>query len=380
MQDNAVKSLKWDQVNAWRLAQHGLSSRLGRRNFIQAVTRVCGIQAQLMSAAELALWVRVDGLSPGDIQSALWQDRTLVKTWAMRGTLHLIPASELPLYVAARTYHDNRNWLGYFAYFGFTPAQYEAFMTAISEVLGDEPMTREALATALAGHIAIPEIQELIVSSNWGSPLKPAAFHGDLCFGPSQGQNVTFVNPSKWLGSWESIEPEQALQEIVRRYLRAYGPSTPEDFTRWWWGGAGLIQAKKVFKSLEAELETVDVEGLPGLALRSTFEPMQNLEPSDTIQLLPLFDAYTLGIGRDIEPLLPKAFKSRVYRPQGWISAVVLVGGYIKGVWDYKTRRGQTLVKVQLFSSPTALIKRGIEAEAERLGSFLNTQVALEYE
>jgi hypothetical protein len=77
---------------------------------------------------------------------------------------------------------------------------------------------------------------------------------------------------------------------------------------------------------------------------------------------------------------LAKAYKLQVYRPQGWISAVVLVGGAIKGVWEYKTRRGQTTVKVRLFSSPTAAIKRGIDAEAERLSAFLNTQLTLEYE
>jgi hypothetical protein len=126
MPDKAVKSLKWDQVNAWRLAQHFLSARLARADFVDAVMATGGIQAQLMSVAELALWARVDGLSPNDVQTALWQDRTLVKTWAMRGTLHLLAADELPLYAAARSYHDSRNWIGYFAYYGFDADQYES--------------------------------------------------------------------------------------------------------------------------------------------------------------------------------------------------------------------------------------------------------------
>ena len=76
-----MKSLTWDQVNAWRLAQHGLAPRVG---FMGAVQRMIGVQAQVMSAAELALWVRVDGLRPAEVQAALWQERTLVKTWAGR--------------------------------------------------------------------------------------------------------------------------------------------------------------------------------------------------------------------------------------------------------------------------------------------------------
>ena len=78
----AVKSLTWDQVTAWRLARHGLAPRVG---FQDAMRRIIGVQAQVMSAAELALWARVDGLRPADVQAALWQERSLVKTWAMRG-------------------------------------------------------------------------------------------------------------------------------------------------------------------------------------------------------------------------------------------------------------------------------------------------------
>lgn len=375
-----VKKLNWNQVNAWRLSRHCLSPRLQHQDFVKAVTRTGGIQAQVLSAAELALWARAHGLSRQDIQTALWQEHTLVKTWAMRGTLHLLSADELPLYVAARSQYDNRNWAAYFAYYSLTPAQQEAFIAAVPQVLGREPMTRQQLATAIAEHTGIPPLREVILASGWGSPLKPSAFRGDLCFGPSQGQNVTFVNPRAWIGNWQSIESELALQEIVRRYLETYGPATPEGFARWWWGGGGVATAKKVFRALGNELEEVDVEGWRANALRATLEPMQRLTLSDTVHLLPLFDAYLLGLAQDIQPLLPDAYKSQVFRPQGWISAVILVNGYIKGVWQYKTRRLQTLVKVHPFLSLTSSIKEGIEDEAERLGDFLNTDVVLAYD
>ena len=101
-----------------------LSQRLAHRNFVEAATRIGGVQAQVMSAAEMALGARGDGLAPRDVQSALWRERTLVKTWLMRGTLHLGPAVELPLYVAARAAHEASSahkaprWAKYFAHFG----------------------------------------------------------------------------------------------------------------------------------------------------------------------------------------------------------------------------------------------------------------------
>ncbi|MHB8598361.1 MAG: DNA glycosylase AlkZ-like family protein [Ktedonobacteraceae bacterium] len=131
---------------------------------------------------------------------------------------------------------------------------------------------------------------------------------------------------------------------------------------------------------MKDELEEVDVEGWRAVALRATLESMQRLEPAETIHLLPLFDAYTIGMPRDREQLLASAYKSLVFRPQGWISAAVLVNGSIQGVWQQTTRRSQTVIKVHLFCSPSALIQKGIEAEVERLSDFFKTNMFLEYE
>lgn len=375
-----MKSLKWDQVNAWRLSQHRLSNRLNGKKFLDALTYTGGVQAQVMSAAELALGVRVNGLNPEYIQSALWQDRTLIKTWAMRATLHLVSARDLPIYVAARSLDEPANWVGYFEYYGMTEVQLETYLAKAPDVLTDTPMTREQLAIALGEHTGIPELRDLMISKSWGTPLKPLAWRGYLCFGPNDGRNVTFVNPRKWIGKWQSVDPFDAMKEMVRRYLRAYGPATVEEFTHWW--GMRLTPARKLFKSMEDELETVDLEGRPVLALRDTLDEMQDSASTGTINLLPLFDAYVLGIGRgpDIEALLPLEYQRQVYRPQGWISAVVLVDGYIKGVWEYKRQSAQITVKVRMFSPPAAAVKRGIESETERLSVFWNSKIVLEYE
>lgn len=375
-----MKVLKWHQVHAWRLAQHGLSPRFSRQDFLNTVTLTGGIQAQVMSAAELAICTRVEGFCPEDVRSALFQDHTLVRTWAMRGTLHILSASELPLYVAARSTHDEaRNYSNYFAYYGITTQQQEAFLTAVPQVLGKQPMTRQQLATAIAEQTGLTHLGELLLSSSWGTPFKPSAFRGDLCFGPSQGQNATFVNPRAWVSNWQAIDPGSALQQLARRYLQTYGPATPEDFA-FWWGRMGKVPARMIFQQISDELEEVDVEGERGLALRTTFEPMQSLEAAETIHLLPLFDAYTIGMPRGIEPVLAQAYKSRVFRQQGWITAVILINGSIQGVWQHTTRRSQTVVKVILFTSPTSEIHKGIEAEVERLAGFFNKNVVVQYE
>ncbi len=371
-------SLTWKQVNAWRLAQQGLVKRAGSAELIEAIRQVGGIHTQVMSAAELAIGARVDGISPQEIQDALWNTHTVIKTWALRLALHIIPAEDFPLYIGARLNTD-LNWPEHFSHQGIPKDVLEAYLAAAPEILDGQPITRQQFAAAIDERIHSPELHQYLASSGWGMSLKPLACHGELCVGPNQGQNATYVRPSTWIGAWQPVAPEQALRELVRRYLRTYGPAKFYDFRHWWW--AGSSPAKKAFDSLADEIEEVEVEGWRGLALRATIPAMQEMEVSGLVRLLPLFDTYTIGANPTMH--LPGFLSSpelkKVYRPQGWVSAVVMVDGYIKGLWEYKTVRSTTTISVDLFASVPEIVKDGIAQEAERIGKFLNTKVLLEF-
>jgi winged helix DNA-binding protein len=100
-------SLTWKQAIAWRACRHRLVERAPRRERLGVVSALCGVHAQVMSSAELRLWARVDGPRRDDVKRALWHDRSLVKIWAMRGTLHLIPTSEYPIWQSALATYDH---------------------------------------------------------------------------------------------------------------------------------------------------------------------------------------------------------------------------------------------------------------------------------
>jgi hypothetical protein len=371
-------SLNWKQVSAWRLARHHLLERAERGRLLDVVTQIGGLHAQVMSAAELALWARVQDVTPADVREALWRERSLVKTWAMRGTLHLFAADALPTYAAALShslaeFYRKPYWS---KYFGLTVAELEAVTEGVRATLDGEGMTREQLAEVLAKRTRNPRLGELLGLS-WGMLLKPAAHCGYLCFGPNQGLKVTFVQPEKWLGSWRKVDPAQAQQEIVRRYLTAYGPATVNDFARWW--GVSAALSKQLLRSLGDEITEVDVEGRRAWALASTIKQMAALKPARAVRLLPLFDPYTVAVSPHSEHLSPAVARKRIYRPQGWISPVVLVDGRMEGIWSHEQKRGRVVVTVEMFAPPTAAVKRGIKDEAERLGAFLGAGIELNY-
>jgi hypothetical protein len=336
----AVIDLTWSQVNAFRLERHHLTHRASKQDLVKVAGDICGVQAQVMSAAELQIAVRVDA-SVEDVRNALWKEKTLVKTWLMRGTLHLIPGNDLPVYTAAmgkRWIRVNKAWL---KFFNVTEPEVWEFTDAIGTALSAKPMSREELIAVVAKGKS--ERLRDALRSGWGGMLKPAARNGKLCFGPSRGQNVTFVRPDVWIGSWHEADPQVALVDAARRYLRAYGPSTKEDFVRWWgnWPGVGVA----AWKGLEPELATVSVEGSKLQILSADLRSLASPKAGLSVQLLPNFDPYLMGHSKR-DHLFDPEHRSKVSRVAGWISPVVLADGRVLGTWSHLAANKTLRIKV----------------------------------
>jgi hypothetical protein len=285
----------------------------------------------------------------------------------MRGTLHLIPAEDLPLFTAAmstRWIRVNRPWL---KLIGLSEEALLKLVAEIGEAVDGTPRTREEIVTAVGkGHSA--RVHE-VLRSGWGGMLKPAARNGLLCFGPSRGQSVTFVRPEPWLGSWRKVDPDAALIEVARRYLRAFGPAGKLDFARWWgnWPGVGTA----AWAGLESELAHVSIEGTRAQVLASDLDVIALTPATPSVQLLPVFDPNLLGhANRD--HLYAAVHRSRVSRTAGWISAVVLVDGRVAGTWSHAVAKQNLRIKVEPFwrLAPKTLaeVRRRADSLAETLG------------
>ena len=367
-------SLTWGQVLRWRLLRQGLDAPPSEDGLAGGARRLCGVHAQILSSAELALAVRSPAVRPGDVAKGLWERRSLVRSWAMRGTLHVFGADDYPAVVAALRAGQGFND-GLLRVVGVTRDEMEAVTEAVREALDGRCLTRTELAEEIRRLTRSRRLGDLVRES-WGDFLKPAAFRGYLCAGPSRGRHTTFVRPDQWLEGWRLPEPEDPLGDVFRRYLRVYGPATRDDFARWWGTHPRVVRA--LLDRLDRELEEVDVEGHRAWMLREDVPSVAGLEPSPSVHLVPAFDVYVVSAFRQWEQVLvdPDA-KLRVYRPQGWVSPVVLVGGRIAGVWKHDARAKRVRVEVEPFRALPRSARSGLRAAAERVAEFFGAPLEL---
>jgi hypothetical protein len=318
------------QVLAWRMRRQHLTSP-GGASAVELARVLCGIQAQVPSSALQAIAVRQAAPVAGEVDRALREEKTLVRCWSVRGTLHLHAADEAARYGAAvaavRSWERPSVLRGH----GVTLAEITAIIDAIASVLPGRVLTREELTEAVLEHTGSRHLAE-VLRSGWGFALKPASWLGLLCHGPSDGSRVTFTGPATWLPAWKPVEADEAGSELLRGYLSAYGPATLEDFGQWLFRGVAKVSLLRGWlASVRDELTEVSVDGSAALALTSDLDELRDTKPNTLVRLLPGFDQYVIAVNRS---LIPTAHRAKVSRTSGWISPVVLVGGRVAGVWS----------------------------------------------
>ena len=328
------------------------------------MSEICGLHAQLMSSAQLSVWARTDGLQRDAVEEALWKRRHLVKLWGVRGTLHLLPARELGIWLAALGTITNRGMTGH--------REIDVLSDAIGDALDGRVLSREELAVEVERRTGDPTLAEHVRFS-WGSYLKPACFRGRLCFAPSADGRVRFTSPASFVRR-RIVQPDSAdaLREVTRRFLSAYAPSTAENLGLW--TGFGRARGKTMLASLGDEAVELEIEGERAWALAADADEIASAEPPDTARLLPAFDPWVVGTARHLPAQLDPALKARVYRPQGWISPVILVSGRMAGVWKHERKGRRLVADLQPFSRLPRWAKPQLEAELDRLAGFLELE------
>ena len=331
-----------DQTLLARAHANGLGEGAG--SVAEAVRRVVALQAQDLRANRLAVRVRTEGLGADDVDAACAR-REVVRTWAMRGTLHMLAADDfhwvtglLGPYFAARQSPRRRQ-------LGLDDATCDRVCEQLETVLAEGALTRaeivERMDLPLPGQAA-PYL------------LGYAALTGLVCRGADRGDEPTYVPVRDWLGESTDTGDEARLAE---RYLAGHGPATAEDLAAW--SGLPLGRARKGFDAVAERFDAVEAAGVP-----SRWTPV---EATPSTRLLGHFDAYLLGY-RGRELAVPAELAGEIQSGGGFVMPAIAVDGRVVGTWRQRSTKDK--INLELTHSGD-----GVEGEVADLGRFLQRPV-----
>lgn len=362
-------------VRAFRMRRQHLIERSGPGTMLEAIEAVHGIQAQIQAHAYFAVAQRVQKSTSEEIDRALWDERSLIKTWAMRGTVHWLPRKEEPIFAAGLLQLRADMHASWWANQGLPPDELRRLLHTIVDIIGEEPKTRQEVAALAEGRID-PRWQEWLKSS-WGGLYSTASRHGLLVFGPPRGNNVLFAKRESWLGGIPEIDPDQAALEMIRRYLRAYGPATFQDLAHW----LGITQnrVRPYWDQIEPERVPVTTDGVTRWVLAGDLDAVREMEGARLpVRLLPAFDPLLLA-HRDKTDILPAELYKRIYGAAAWVYPAVLIHGQIYGTWTYERKAKHIEITVHPFRPIGKGARAAIERESAHLAKVIGRSAVVAY-
>ncbi len=309
-------------------------------------------------------------MTEGQVERAQGQERRLVRTWLMRGTLHLVAAEDIgwllalfgPVFLAA-----NRTRR---AQLGLDEAVCQTGLRALHRILAESgPLTRAELVARLTEydlHLEGQAVPHL---------LGYAALSGLICEGAPRGAKPTYVLLEDWVGPDTVQARPGADSELARRYLAAYAPAGPEDFAAW--SGLSAGRARAAWRELTAELVVVrgaDRELWLLADQAAWLDQMDHALPS--VRLAPAFDTYLLGY-RDRSLALAPEFARRVHPGGGILRPALLVDGQVQGAWQAQRQRGKVVITVDPFQALSDAVYEALETEVAQLSRFYGVAATL---
>ncbi len=255
-----------------------------------------------------------------------------------------------------------------------SPTQIDQLRRIVREELAGTILTREELVAAVVARPGLGHVGDAL-RSGWGMLFKPLAWQGDLCFGPSRGNRVTFMLPEDASSRWAGVpDPDDAAAAAILAYVGTYGPTTIDAFGDWLAGGwFGKRRLRTWFDMVSVRLAEVEVDGQRAFVLADDLDELASARSSPAVRLLPGFDQYVLGPGTKDGRVVPAARRAAVSKQSGWISPVLVADGVVCGTWELDG----DLIRVAWFPEAGEVPRAGLDAEVARLGSIVDLDLDL---
>lgn len=321
---------------------------------------VVGLQAQDLDAASLGLRARRAGTTASEVARARVEERSVVRVWCMRGTLHLVAVEDARWLVRLLGPVGLARGRRRRAQMGVDSPE---AVQAVRAVLVDHgPLTRHELAARVrARGVRLADDPQAPIHL-----VACAALPGHVCEGAPREGEPTYALTDDWLGPAEPAgERDVELAELARRYVAAHPPAAPEDLASW--SGLGVRDARRAFAAVAEELEQVRVLDREAWVLRGPAPagappPSRGLPPAGgppSVRLLPAFDGLLLA-HRDRALTVAPEHARAVLPGGGVLRPTLLVGGRVEGTW--RLERGAPAVAP--FAALEAQVEAAVAAES----------------
>ncbi len=380
MSEKDAEPVSLERLTRFYLLNHGLLRKTENRNLENVVGTVCGLHSQLPLTPYFSLWNRIKDFKPEMLDDALYRKKNLVRTWFMRGTLHIIPSKDLPVYHHALKHM----WFEHQGRYMNSPEwpnrrqRENEIYPKIVEVLAERPLRRKELSDKtqiLLGHASQP--YERLFSA-WGGILKETSYLGLTVYAEPCGKEARFARLDQWLPNinLDETNETQARKELLLKYLRCYGPASAQDFACW--SGLLISEATSTLKASAAVLQQVKATGTERALwmLKEHLKALRSLDLEEEVPpcLLSKYDSYLLG-HKDRKRIIKDQHINQVYHPvAGDIAATVLVNGRIVGTWTSKKTAKTVTVFVKLLEKLRRETLTSLKPVVQELGTFMNAQ------
>ena len=341
------------ELNRATLARQGLLERADVTP-VAMIEQLLGLQAQEPKPPFIGLWTRIEGFDAGDLRKELLAG-DIVRATLMRATLHLWSAAD---YRALRT--------------ALQPAL-DSAMGGILKARGEGVVVDDTLAAARkllarGRKLTFDEIRDAL------SEQFPDVDHRALGYVSRTGLPLAMVpTDDPWGFPRDSqfrtvakIDKQAATEELVRRYLSAFGPASPADMQVW----SGVKGLKQVFEAIEDELDVIDggMYDLPGA-------PRPDGDAPAPVRFLPAFDNMLLA-HKDRTRIIDDEHRPRVVTKNLRIHPTFLVDGFAAGMWSIKATKKKATLALEPFGKLTKGVQKELRDEGERLARFAEPDVA----
>ncbi len=321
------------------------------------------LQAQDYYGSLYAIGLRLPRATEKTIEEAV-ANRSIVRTWPMRGTIHYVAAEDLrwmlPL-LARRRVARNRS---IYQKAGLKEADFEKAGKVLQRELNDgKLLTRAEVYKALeAARIRTgPEQRGLHIIGYW-------AQMGLICLGPRQGKQTTITLLDSWIPNGRMIQGDEALAQLSMRFFTSHGPATLADFA--WWSGLSAPEARRGLQAVRSRLMPLTMDGRTYWS-GVTADPPR--EESPEVHLLPAWDEFSVAY-KDRRDLVDAALVKDVGYGLG---PSIISEGHMVGRWKRTLGDEEAVIELDLLRPLSKKQRAGLERAAAHYGEFIGRRVRI---